>query len=161
MPTIQEPGIYGSGTSSGPGFGNKTSGDSSGTFDTDDTRFGSHGNTDSYSGGTDYGSGATAGVGFGNKSAGEGDYSQEHEVTRYGSAGDTGAYAGGTGYGSGTTGGAGFGNKTSGGGGESNDSFTGKVLEKAGNMLHNEGIAEKGREKREDKGFGQSGVGNF
>ncbi|KAL9069003.1 MAG: hypothetical protein Q9157_006320 [Trypethelium eluteriae] len=178
MPTIQEPGNYGSGTSSGPGFGNKTSGDSSETFGTDDTRFGSHGNTDSYSGGTDYGSGTTAGVGFGNKSARDGDYSQEHEVTRYGSGGETGAYAGGTEYGSGTTGGAGFGNKTSGSGGESNgmlmskpmnddslthllvDSFAGKVMEKAGNMLHNESLAEKGREKREEKGFGQSGEGN-
>ena len=169
---------YGSGTSSGPGFGNKTSSDAS-TYDHTDTRFGTHKNTDSYSGGTEYGSGTTAGVGFGNKSVTGSDYGQEHEATRYGSAGETGPYYGGTEYGSGTTGGAGFGNKTSGRFGESNgimlilaivnhvhivnmaiDSFAGKVMEKAGNVMHNESLAAKGHEKREEKGYGQTNVEN-
>lgn len=34
------------------------------------------------------------------------------------------------------------------------DSAIGKFVEKAGALLHNDGIAEKGREKREQKGFG-------
>ena len=33
-----------------------------------------------------------------------------------------------------------------------NDSTVGKLMEKAGNMLHQEGIAEKGRIKREEAG---------
>jgi hypothetical protein len=37
-------------------------------------------------------------------------------------------------------------------GGESNDSSTGKLMEKAGGLLKNEGLVEKGREKREDAG---------
>lgn len=41
------------------------------------------------------------------------------------------------------------------------DSFAGKIMEKAGNMMHNEGLAEKGREKREEKGYGQSDEQNF
>lgn len=118
MSSLEASESYGSGTSGGPGFGNKTT-DNDTTYDNSDTRFGTRENTDSYSGGTEYGSGTTAGVGFGNKSAIESGYSQEHDATRYGSARDTGAYAGGTEYGSGATSGPGFGNKTSGNGGGS------------------------------------------
>ena len=55
---------YGSGTTGGPGHGNKTVPDP----DVDDgdaemTRFGSAGSTAAYSGGTEYGSGTTAGPG--------------------------------------------------------------------------------------------------
>lgn len=35
------------------------------------------------------------------------------------------------------------------------DSTMGKLMEKAGGMFKNEGIADKGRAKREDAGFGQ------
>lgn len=54
---------YGSGTQSGAGYGNKVSGTGSSGLDTSDTNFGSSGNTDSYSGGTNYGSGITGGAG--------------------------------------------------------------------------------------------------
>ena len=37
------------------------------------------------------------------------------------------------------------------------DSTFGKVMEKAGNMMGNEKMAEKGLEKREAKGFSQDG----
>ena len=36
------------------------------------------------------------------------------------------------------------------------DSFVGKVMEKAGNAMHSERLAEKGHEKREEKGYYQS-----
>lgn len=36
---------------------------------------------------------------------------------------------------------------------EQKDSTTGKLMEKAGNMLHGDGIAEKGRAKREEAGL--------
>jgi hypothetical protein len=32
------------------------------------------------------------------------------------------------------------------------------MMEKAGGMIHNEGLVEKGRAKREAKGFGQDEV---
>ena len=51
----------------GAGFGNKTSDDPA--VDGDDTRFGIHAKTDSYSGGTHHGSGSTGGAGFGNKTS--------------------------------------------------------------------------------------------
>lgn len=53
---------YGSGTTSGAGFGNKTAGGDS-SLDSSDTRFGTSRNTDSYSGGNDLGSGTTGGAG--------------------------------------------------------------------------------------------------
>jgi hypothetical protein len=31
----------------------------------------------------------------------------------------------------------------------------GKLMEKAGHVLHKEGLVEKGRAKREEKGFGK------
>lgn len=37
------------------------------------------------------------------------------------------------------------------------DSTMGKLMEKAGGMFKNEGMAEKGREKREAKGFDETG----
>jgi hypothetical protein len=49
---------YGSGTTSGTGFGNKTAGGDD-SYDNSGTRFGTSSNTDSYSGGTDVGSGTT------------------------------------------------------------------------------------------------------
>ena len=36
------------------------------------------------------------------------------------------------------------------------DSTMGKIMEKAGHVMHNEGLAEKGRAKRETSGFGQA-----
>jgi len=38
---------------------------------------------------------------------------------------------------------------------ESADSSMGKVMEKLGKVVHNEGLVEKGRKKRVEKGFGQ------
>jgi hypothetical protein len=38
------------------------------------------------------------------------------------------------------------------GGGDSNDSTLGKLMEKVGSATKNEGLEEKGREKREAKG---------
>jgi uncharacterized protein YjbJ (UPF0337 family) len=51
--------------------------------------------------------------------------------------------------GSGSTGGAGYGNKT-GEFGHSGDSTMGKVMEKAGHMMHNEGLVAKGAAKRQE-----------
>ncbi|KAI9691451.1 MAG: hypothetical protein M1822_007522 [Bathelium mastoideum] len=151
MTSSQASNSYESGTFTGTGFGNKTNEDPD-TDGTSYTQLGSKQNTDPYLGGTEYGSGTTAGVGFGNKSTSTEGFTQEHEATRYGSAEKTGAYAGGTRYGSGTTGGAGFGNKTSGSRGGSDGSFVGRIMEKTGNVLGNEGIAEKGRQKCDEEG---------
>lgn len=52
----------GSGTTSGAGFGNKTTG-AGHEFGASETRFGTGSNTDSYSGGTELGSGTTGGAG--------------------------------------------------------------------------------------------------
>lgn len=63
---------YGSGTTGGAGFGNKSSGDdpSLGSGDS----YGGNANlarsSDPYNGSNDYGSGTTGGAGFGNKSSG-------------------------------------------------------------------------------------------
>ena len=54
-----------SGTHSGPGYGNKSSG-GFGDEPGDLTRFGSAGDTSSYSGGTAFGSGTTGGAGSDN-----------------------------------------------------------------------------------------------
>lgn len=53
---------YGSGTTSGPGHGNKTAPDPS-ALDQDGTRLDAAHKTSSYTGGTKYGSGTTAGPG--------------------------------------------------------------------------------------------------
>nr|POE66209.1 hypothetical protein CFP56_54471 [Quercus suber] len=138
--------------SAGTGFGNKTT-DKESSFDTSDTRLGSSSDAAPYSGATQHGSGTTAGVGFGNKTSSDGDV--DTSDTRLGSSGHTGAYTSGTQYGSGSTGGAGFGNKHTNAksiGDEKNDSTMGKLYEKAGGMLKNEGIMEKGRQKREEAG---------
>ncbi|KAF2678210.1 hypothetical protein K458DRAFT_395275 [Lentithecium fluviatile CBS 122367] len=113
-----------------------------------------------YSGGHDtYGSGATGGAGFGNKSAPDPLSSEyNNEDLRFGSHQDTGAYKGQGNDGrhpSGSVGGAGYGNKTGSFGGKS-DSTVGKLMEKAGHVMHNENLAAKGAAKREASGFGQT-----
>jgi hypothetical protein len=35
------------------------------------------------------------------------------------------------------------------------DSTTGKLMEKVGSLMNNEGLKEKGRERRESRGFGK------
>lgn len=75
------------------------------------------------------------------------------EDFRFGLHKDTSPYSNATPHGSGSTGGAGFGNKT-GSFSESGDSTLGKVMEKAGHLMHNEKMAEKGRVKREEAGLG-------
>ncbi|KAH7359642.1 hypothetical protein BKA66DRAFT_228009 [Pyrenochaeta sp. MPI-SDFR-AT-0127] len=110
-----------------------------------------------------HGSGTTGGAGYGNKrsSVSKPDSStaeaSDSEEFRFGTHGDTAPYSNATPLGSGSTGGAGFGNKT-GSFGSSGDSALGKVMEKVGGVMHNEKIAEMGRVKREEKGFGQGGV---
>lgn len=37
----------------------------------------------------------------------------------------------------------------------------GKLMEKAGSMMKNEGMVEKGREKREAAGYGQEESSNY
>lgn len=109
---------YGSGTTSGAGFGNKTSSGGLGYGDDDDQRTGlrtgSSNDRSAYSGGSaEYGSGTTGGAGFGNKTSSSNRDEYDNSGLRTGSHGDTGAYSGGSErYGSGTTSGAGFGNKT-------------------------------------------------
>jgi hypothetical protein len=57
-------------------------------------------------------------------------------------------------------GGAGYGNKTSESSGKG-DSTMGKLMEKAGGMLHNEKMESKGLEKREQAGFNQGGSDSY
>ncbi|OAK97020.1 hypothetical protein IQ06DRAFT_338327 [Phaeosphaeriaceae sp. SRC1lsM3a] len=97
-----------------------------------------------------YGSGTTGGAGFGNKS-GPSTAPSTSEEFRFGSHADTAPYSGAkeSRAGSGSTGGAGYGNKTGDFGG-SGDSTLGKVMEKAGHVLHNEGLVAKGAAKRQD-----------
>lgn len=95
------------------GFGNKTSADPD-LAGHEDTRFGKHQNTDSYSNATEYGSGTTGGAGFGNKTTDDGSEEYDNSDLRFGSHGDTAPYSGHTDHGSGSTAGAGFGNKTGG-----------------------------------------------
>ncbi|KAF2448964.1 hypothetical protein P171DRAFT_518399 [Karstenula rhodostoma CBS 690.94] len=102
-----------------------------------------------------YGSGTTGGAGFGNKSAPDAPLDTDNSHFRFGSHQDTSPYSGGTRHGSGSTGGAGYGNKT-GSFGESQDSSLGKVLEKVGHAVKNEGLVEKGHAKRVEKGLGRS-----
>jgi hypothetical protein len=104
-----------------------------------------------YSGGHDtFGSGTTGGAGFGNKNAPDPTVDYDNTDLRFDSHGETGAYKGektSGRHGSGSTAGAGFGNKT--GNMEKDDSTMGKLMEKAGNMMHNEKMVAKGAEKRE------------
>ncbi|KAI8942164.1 hypothetical protein NX059_000252 [Plenodomus lindquistii] len=100
-----------------------------------------------------HGSGTTGGAGFGNKRSSFPSASTDTESLPFKSSEDTGPYTNATPMGSGSTAGAGYGNKT-GSFDASNDSTLGKVLEKVGHMVHNEGLVEKGRVKRGDKGQG-------
>ncbi|KAH9867944.1 hypothetical protein IAQ61_007249 [Plenodomus lingam] len=75
------------------------------------------------------------------------------ESVDFKSANETGPYSNATPMGSGSTAGAGYGNKTGSFEG-SKDSALGRVMERVGHVMHNEGIAEKGRVKRSEKGFG-------
>lgn len=113
---------YGSGTAAGVGFGNKTNPETSlDDYDNSEHRFGSHTNTDAYSGGHEsFGSGATSGAGFGNKTTSNDTSEYDNSDLRTGSHSNTAPYSGGhPHHGSGTVGGAGFGNKTSDGYGTS------------------------------------------
>lgn len=60
---------FGSGATGGAGFGNKSAPDPEHSMDNSEFRFGSHSNTDPYSGGhaARAGSGSTGGAGYGNK----------------------------------------------------------------------------------------------
>ncbi|KAF2456324.1 hypothetical protein BDY21DRAFT_372455 [Lineolata rhizophorae] len=102
-----------------------------------------------------YGSGTEAGAGFGNKSAPDADPSATNTAdTRFDKHTDSRPYTGGsTDYGSGMTDGPGAGNKT---GGFASDSRTGKLMEKAGHLMHNENMVEKGRERRRSNGLDES-----
>ncbi|PVI06396.1 hypothetical protein DM02DRAFT_649904 [Periconia macrospinosa] len=123
------------------------------------TRFGRE-DSHAYSGGHDtYGSGATGGAGFGNKSAPDPMSEYDNSDLRFGSHKDTAPYSGSTRHGSGAVGGAGYGNKT-GSFSKKSDSTIGKVMEKAGHVMHNEGLASKGRERRRSSGYEhEEGVG--
>lgn len=71
----------------------------------------------------------------------------------FNSTGSTAPYSNATPMGSGSTAGAGYGNKT-GSFGETKDSTVGKMMEKVGQVVHSEKMEERGRAKREEKGFG-------
>ena len=90
----------------------------------------------------------------GNKRSSDPVPSPDDDEFRFGLHKDTSPYSNAAPHGSGSTGGAGFGNKT-GSFSESSGSTLGKVMEKAGHILHNEKMAEKGRMKSEEKGVGQ------
>lgn len=66
--SYSNPTEYGSGTTGGAGFGNKTTDDQD--VDNSDTRFGTAMDTAPYSGSTSHGSGTVGGAGFGNKTGG-------------------------------------------------------------------------------------------
>ncbi|KAJ4363601.1 hypothetical protein N0V83_009897 [Neocucurbitaria cava] len=121
------------------------------------TRLGLHDSQAAYSNAhSEHGSGTTGGAGFGNKRSSmskpspEGEEADEEEF-RFGVHKDTSPYSHATPHGSGTTGGAGFGNKT-GSFGESSDSTLGKVMEKAGHLMRNEKMVEKGRGRGRRRG---------
>ncbi|EAT78820.1 hypothetical protein HBI56_175390 [Parastagonospora nodorum] len=77
--------------------------------------------------------------------------SPSNDEFRFGLHADTAPYSGASESraGSGSTGGAGYGNKT-GGFAHSGDSTLGKVMEKAGHVMHNEGLVAKGAAKRQE-----------
>ncbi|KAF2852668.1 hypothetical protein T440DRAFT_466792 [Plenodomus tracheiphilus IPT5] len=142
------------------GYGNRTASDYVANDYTDQhssTRLGLTSSNTPYSNPHEkHGSGTTGGAGFGNKrSSFPSTTSSSPESLAFKSSNDTGPYTNATPLGSGSTAGAGYGNKT-GSFDESKDSTLGKVMEKVGHMVHNEGIVEKGRVKRGEKGF--SGV---
>ena len=67
---------YGSGATGGAGFGNKTNiSDESEDYDNSEFRFGSHANTDPYSGAKEHKSGSVGGAGYGNKT---GSFKESH-----------------------------------------------------------------------------------
>ncbi|KAF2431779.1 hypothetical protein EJ08DRAFT_175802 [Tothia fuscella] len=138
------------------GYGNRTASDPE--FDGHETRFDKHTEGGAYQGGHEtYKSGTVGGAGFGNKSDPEQDMSKyDNSDLRFDSHTNTDPYSNATQHGSGTTGGAGYGNKTGSfsGGSDKKDSTVGKMMEKVGGMTKNEGLVEKGREKRLEKGHG-------
>ncbi|KAF2641162.1 hypothetical protein P280DRAFT_506782 [Massarina eburnea CBS 473.64] len=125
------------------------------------TRFGRD-DVHAYTGGHEtYGSGSTGGAGFGNKSAPDSTQGYDNSDLRFDSHHETGPYKGHKerNHGSGAVGGAGYGNKT-GSFSESHDSTMGRIMEKAGHMMHNEKLAVKGRERRESSGYAPEAVGS-
>ncbi|KAF2715523.1 hypothetical protein K504DRAFT_487187 [Pleomassaria siparia CBS 279.74] len=121
------------------------------------TRFNPGHSATAYSGGHEtFRSGTVGGAGFGNKRAPDPeDLSEQHSNTRFGSHQNTAPYSGHQGRaGSGSTGGAGYGNKT-GSFSSSNDSGIGKFMEKAGHVMHNKDLEDKGHTKRVAAGLGQ------
>ncbi|THZ70419.1 hypothetical protein D6C84_10438 [Aureobasidium pullulans] len=155
---------YGSGTTGGAGFGNKSTSGRDTFDDSSNTRFGSSTGTDAYSGSNEYGSGVTGGAGYGNKSSGRDEFNDSSD-TRFGSSTETGAYSGSNEYGSGSTSGAGYGNKSAAHSAHDNneksdkhggDSKIGKVMEGLGKMTKNEKLMEKGAAKRGEAGFEDS-----
>ncbi|KAF2144319.1 uncharacterized protein K452DRAFT_285562 [Aplosporella prunicola CBS 121167] len=104
-----------------------------------------------------------SGPGYGNKTAGNNHVGDTETAPHFGSAGDSAPYSGSNESGSGTTGGAGVGNKTgSHEGRQRRDSTIGKMMEKAGSMLHSPKIEQKGHAKREAAGhyFAGATTGN-
>lgn len=98
----------------------------------------------------EHGSGTTGGPGYGNKRS---TLPSSADTFRFANlAGNTAPYSNATPMGSGSTAGAGYGNKT-GHFGHGKDSVVGKLVEKAGQVLHDEGLVERGRGKREEKGL--------
>ncbi|KAH9866620.1 hypothetical protein J1614_008312 [Plenodomus biglobosus] len=104
-----------------------------------------------------HGSGTTGGAGFGNKRSSFPATSSSPGSMTFKSSHETGPYSNATPMGSGSTAGAGYGNKTA-SFGESKDSALGKVMEKVGYVVHSEGIVEKGREMRREKGVVGGGM---
>lgn len=121
---------FGSGATSGAGYGNKSNADRDTFDDSSNTRFGSSTDTGAYSGSNEFGSGTTGGAGYGNKStSGRDEFNDSSDSTRFRSSGETGAYSGSNEYGSGTTTGAGYGNKSA---SHTTDEHSGK---KSGKLL--------------------------
>lgn len=133
---------YGSGTTGGAGFGNKSSRDNPSSSSNGGSYRGNEElgrNLDPYSGHNEFGSGTTGGAGFGNKSTGRSD--------------DT-ASAGGKSFPS-----RDFDTwdaKSAGGA----DSKAGKLMEKIGGMMGNEKLEQKGLEKRQQAGCGSGDYGD-
>ncbi|KAL8687184.1 MAG: hypothetical protein Q9218_006575 [Villophora microphyllina] len=163
--------VLGSGISGGAGSGNKyTSGVQQATslgkdYGSGNTSGESTGRNEPYSGHNEFGSGSVGGAGFGNKSSGgttgDSSYGGNSETAR-----NSDPYTGHNEYGSGATGGAGFGNKSTNrknsDDGKPGDSTSGKLMEKMGGMFGNEKMADKGREKRGQAGYGDdSGSGDY
>ncbi|KAF2126010.1 hypothetical protein P153DRAFT_433822 [Dothidotthia symphoricarpi CBS 119687] len=112
-----------------------------------------------------YGSASTAGAGFGNKhssvpgadtsaDADTDTSSTPADLTPYPSHTSTAPYTNASPLGSGSTAGAGYGNKTGSFGGGHSDSMMGKLVQKAGHVMHSGALEEKGRGMREGGGGG-------